>query len=171
MLKKADFYKIGEIRKTHGVKGEMMIISDFSIDFKAMKDFIFFNIEECLIPFRLTSLRESSDKNGLFKCDTIDSIEKASEFVGMEIYMPLSSKTEKENMDEPESLIGYNVIDEDTNTELGKVCDFIESNFNPLLEIEREDEDNILLPFNEEFILGFEDNNLIVRLPEGLLDL
>lgn len=171
MLKKVDYYKIGEIRKTHGVKGGMMLISDFPIDFEAITDWLFFNLEECLVPFRLLNIRETSSDNALIICDKIGSIEKANEFVGVEIYMPLSSKTEQENMDEPTSFIGYNVMIEDSGEVLGKIIDFIESDFNPLLEIERENEENVLLPFNEEFILGLEDTNLIVKLPEGLLDL
>lgn len=171
MLKKSDYYKIGEIRKTHGVKGEMMLISDFSIDFEAIEDWLFFNLEECLVPFKVVNIRETGDKNALFICKTIDNIEVANEYVGVEIFMPLSSKTETENMDEPTSFIGYNVVNEENNETLGKIIDFIESNYNPLLEIEPENGENILLPFNEEFILGLEENDLIVRLPEGLLDL
>jgi len=171
MLKKADYYKIGEIRKTHGVKGEMMLISDFPIDFEAIEDWVFFNIEECLIPFKIVSLRETSDKNALFICKSIDSIEKANEYVGVEVCMPIASKTTSEDMNEPTSLIGYNVVSEGDDEILGKIVSFIDSNFNPLLEIESEGKENILLPFNEEFILGLDGNNVIVRIPEGLLDL
>lgn len=171
MLKKTDYYKIGEIRKTHGVKGEMMLISDFPIDFEAINDWLFFSLEECLVPFKVTSLRETSEKNALFICERIGTIEVANNYVGTEIYLPLSSKTTTENMDEPISLIGYNVINEENNEVLGKIVNFIESNFNPLLEIETEGHENILLPFHEEFILGLEGNDLIVRPPEGLLDL
>lgn len=171
MLRKSEYYKIGEIRKTHGVKGEMMLISDFTIDFDAIQEWLYFNLEECLVPFRLKTLRETSDKNALFSCERIENVEEASLYVGIEIYMPLSSKTDKENMDEPTSFIGYNVVIEDTNEHLGKIVDFIDSNYNPLLEIEDESGENILLPFNEEFILGLDGNDLMVKLPEGLLDL
>lgn len=171
MLKKSEYYKIGEIRKTHGVKGEMMLISDFPIDFAALKNWLYFNLEECLVPFKLINLRETSDKNALFICERISSVEEASLYVGTDIYMPLSSKTAKDNMDEPISFIGYNVVIEETDEELGKIIDFIDSKFNPLLEIESETGDNILLPFNEEFILGLDGNDLLVKLPEGLLEL
>lgn len=171
MLKKADYYRIGEIRKTHGVKGEMMLISNFPIDFEAIQEWIFLNLEECLVPFRVLNIREIGATSALIICKTIDSIEKANNYVGMDIYMPLASKTKNESMNEPTSFIGYNVINENNNEGLGKIINFIESDYNPLLEIETEDKENILLPFNDEFILGLEENNLIVRLPEGLLDL
>lgn len=171
MLKNSDYYKIGEIRKTHGVKGAMMLISDFPIDYDAIEEWLFFNLEECLVPFRVDSIREIGDTNALFICKTIDSIEIANEYVGVEIFMPLSSKTVTENMDEPTSFIGYNAVNEENNKTLGKIVNFIESNYNPLIEIEPENGENILLPFNEEFILGLEENDLMVRLPEGLLDL
>ncbi|MDA3854151.1 MAG: hypothetical protein PF444_07930, partial [Bacteroidales bacterium] len=124
-----------------------------------------------LVPFKVLNMREIGATNALFICKTIDCIEKANNYVGMDIYMPLSSKTKSENMDDPTSFIGYNVIKEDKHEPLGKIINFLESDYNPLLEIETENEENILLPFNEEFILGLEENNLFVRIPEGLLDL
>jgi 16S rRNA processing protein RimM len=170
MLNKSDYYKIGEIRKTHGVKGEMMLMNDSPIDSEAIKDWIFFNIEECLIPFNTKSLRASSDKTILFICQEINSIEEAEKYVGTEVFMPISSRRIENDIDTPESLIGVEVINDETKETLGRVSDFIESNFNPLLEIEYKD-DSILLPFNDEFILGLEDHKLYVILPDGILDL
>ena len=92
MLKKSDYYKIGEIRKTHGVKGEMMLMNDLPIDAEAIKKWLFFNLEECLVPFEIQSLRASADKTVLFICKEITSIEEADKYVGVEIFMPLASK-------------------------------------------------------------------------------
>lgn len=170
MIKKSDYFKIGEIRKTHGVKGEMMLMSDLPIPLEKTSEWLFFNLEECLVPFKLETFRHTADSTVLFLCKSITSVEAAAEYVGKEIYLPLSEKIENADMETPTSLIGFTVIIEEDNKELGKIVDFIDSNFNPLLEIEHQGE-NILLPFNEEFILDIEDDKLFVKLPEGLLDL
>ncbi len=171
MLKKSDFFKLGEIRKTHGVKGEMMLASDHYMDYEAIKEYLFFNLEECLVPFRLKSYRDTSDKTLLFICHNIDTIEQASEYVGTEIFLPLADKSDIDELESPSMLIGLKVINDETEEIIGTVSDFIESTHNPLLEIETHEGKEVLLPFNEAFILGIEDSQLFVKIPEGLLNL
>ncbi len=171
MLHKKDFFKLGEIRKTHGVKGELMLANEQFLDFDAIKDFLFFNLEECLVPFRLESYRDTSDKTMLFICKGIDSVEAAAEYVGVDVFLPNADRTSAENADNPFMLIGYNIVEEATNNALGTISNFIDNPNNPLLEIENEDGKSFLLPFHEEFILAIENNTLFVNIPEGLLDL
>lgn len=170
MLQKSDFVKIGEIRKTHGVKGEMMLIHPTPILLSDETEWLFFNIEECLIPFKLEDSRFTNEATLLFSVEEIDVIEDAAAFVGVEVFVPESEHQKDGDVETPISLVGYTVVVEKDKKELGKVVDFIESALNPLLEIEYQD-DTILLPFNEAFILGIEDDYLYVELPEGLLDL
>lgn len=170
MLKKNDFFKVGHISKTHGVKGEMLLLCDHSTDFDQMGEWLFFNIDECLIPFKLETLRSTTDKTVLFTCSSIDSIEVAAQHLDTEIYLPLAQKDEILDANAPDTLIGCQVVDDSTNTSLGVITDFIDSAHNPLLEITNDDQE-ILLPFQEEFILGLENHTLFVQVPEGLLDL
>lgn len=169
-LNKSDFFKTGTIRKTHGIKGEMMLISDFPIDYEAIKEWLFFNIEECLVPFKLETFREIGDKNALFSCKRIESIDAAEKYIDTEIYLPIADKSDTNTWEDPNSLIGYNVINTNTQKQLGQIINFIDNEFNPLLEIETQN-DNIYLPFVEEFILELKDNQLFVKIPDGLLDL
>lgn len=170
MLVKSDFVKIGDIRKTHGVKGEMMLINPTPIMLSNDSEWLFFNIEECLVPFKISASRFTNDATLLFMVEEIEEVEEAAQYVGLEVYIPASEYEHDADLDTPLSLVGFTVVIEEGNKELGPIVDFIDSAFNPLLEIEYKD-DTILLPFNEEFILGVEDNKLYVKLPEGLLDL
>ena len=171
MLQKSDFFKLGDIRKTHGVKGEMMLAAELFLDFDAIKEYLFFNIDECLIPFRLSSYRETSDKTLLFICPAITTVEQAAEYVGTEVYLPNADRTAAKDSNNPFMLIGFEVIEDETNKSIGTISNFIESNYNPLLEIEDNNGNEILLPFNEEFILGIEGDTIFVKIPEGLLEL
>jgi len=171
MLKKSDFFKLGEIRKTHGVKGEMLLASEHMMDVEAIDDYLFFNLEECLVPFALESYRDTSDKTLLVSCKSIDSIEKAEQYVGTEVYLPLSQKSHFDELDHPSSLIGYELIEEETAQSLGRITRFIESHYNPLLQIERASGEEFLLPFQEAFILGIEAQKVYVKIPHGLLEL
>lgn len=170
MLRKSDFFKVGFIRKTHGVKGEMMMLCETDTDFEQLGEWLFFNLDECLVPFPITSLRSNTDKTVLFSCKNINTVEEASTYIDTEIFLPIALKEDIVASDSPDALIGCKVIDDSNNTLLGSVVAFIEHPQNPLLEIENETQ-NILLPFQEEFILGFENQTLYVDLPEGLLDL
>ncbi len=170
MLKKSDFFKIGFIRKTHGIKGEMMLINDYSIDYSAIKEWLFFNLEECLVPFRIETFREIGDKNAIFSCERISDIETADQYVDTEIYIPLSDKTDTNNLENPDSLIDCQVINIENKKSIGNIIGFVDNHHNPLLEIETENE-NIYLPFVDEFIIKLDENNLYVKIPEGLLEL
>lgn len=170
MLKKNDFFRVGYISKTHGVKGEMMLLCDHSTDFDRLGEYLFFNIDECLIPFKIISLRSSTEKTVLFSCEQITSVEAAAQHLETDIYLPLAQKKEILDSDSPDTLIGCRVVNEATNTSLGIISDYIDSPHNPLLEITHDGQE-ILLPFQEEFILGLENYTLFVALPEGLLDL
>lgn len=170
MLDISDFIKIGEIRKTHGVKGEMMLISNSPIVISDDSKWLFFNLEDCLVPFKLTTKRHTAESSVLFQCEDVDVVEEAAKFVGVEVFIPKAEYVADADINTPFSLVGFTVIEEENDNVLGTVLDFIESVHNPLLEIEHEGEP-ILLPFNEEFILGVDEDKLYVKLPEGLLDL
>ena len=170
MLKKSDFFKVGFIRKTHGVKGEMMMLCETDTEFEQLGVWLFFNLDECLVPFQITSLRSNTDKTVLFSCKNINTVEEASTYLNTEIFLPIDLKEDIIVSDSPDALIGCQVIDEVNDALLGTVIAFIEHPQNPLLEIENETR-SILIPFQEEFICGFENQTLYVDLPEGLLDL
>lgn len=170
MLQKTDYFKIGTIRKTHGVKGEMLLLGENDIDFDYLGHWLFFNIEECLIPFKIETIRSTTDKTALFCCESITSVEQANTYINTEIFLPLNLKDDISDYSSPSNLNGLEVVNKDTNEILGTVSAFIESTLNPLLEIKTTN-DSFLLPFNEAFILGVEKHQLFVRIPDGLLDL
>ncbi len=170
MLKKTEFFRVGIIRKTHGVKGEMMLLCDAETDFEKIGEWLFFDLDECLIPFKITSLRSATDKTVLFSCTHIDNIEQASAYIDTNIYLPKEKRQHIRNYESPSSLVGLEIINEKDKAIIGTITAYIESPHNPLLEIDHHGQE-VLLPFNKEFILGVEEDLLWVNIPDGLLDL
>lgn len=146
-----------------------MLVGNTAFNVNDIKDWLFFNIDECLVPFRLKAIRELGEKVLLFTCTSIVDVEQAKEFIGLDIFIPLLQRPS--GMKEVESFIACRVFDVEKEKILGTVSNFIESDFNPLIEIKTENATSILLPFNEEFILSFENEELKVRLPNGLTEL
>jgi len=137
-------------------------------------EWLFIRIDGGLVPFGVAE--ESvfqKDKNhlvvGLLQVNTQ---EKASALVG------LTCNLEGEWTDwfegtreETDSLTGFDVVDE-ISGKSGKVIGFQDIPGNPLLEIEI-DGKNALLPLNPEFVVltDLKNRKLVLRIPEGLLDL
>ena len=117
---------------------------------------------------------ERTDDSYVVKFDDIDNDNKASEFLGCQIYLLKTLINQNNSAEYPVNLNvfkGYTVFDENTG-KLGVVAGYHDIPSNPLLIIEAEDNE-ILVPFHEENILEInaEEKEIICSLPEGFLDL
>ena len=99
--------------------------------------------------------------------EDIDGEEKASELVGRRVFA--DEKVVSVEVDDLQKLNGYNVIDQDDKS-IGTVSEIV--NYNQYLVKVMIDGSEVLLPMNEETLLGIDDANKILHLhiPEGLLE-
>ena len=170
-MKQDDCYQLGEVIKTHGLKGEVSILLD--VDYpEAYRDLesVFLLQSGKLVPFFIDTIQINS-KRALVKFEDIDSIEEASNLVKCEAYLPLTLLPE---LPEGEyyfhDLIGCKVFEE--NKLLGIVKEVIDLNGNDLLNIEYEEKE-VLIPIKDEILskVSISKKRLDVVLPQGLLDL
>lgn len=139
-----DYIYIGKIVSTHGIKGEVKIISDFFEKDKIFKKGFKLYItplyhEEVINTYRVHKNYDMVTFNGY------NDINEILKYIGMGVYIKRSDLDLKEDEYLLSDLIGYAVYD--NNKLLGKVSG-INFNNNVLLKID----DNFYIPFIDEFI-------------------
>lgn len=139
-----DYIYIGKIVSTHGIKGEVKIISDFFEKDKIFKKRFKLYItplyhEEVINTYRVHKNYDMVTFNGY------NDINEILKYIGMGVYIKRSDLALKEDEYLLSDLIGYAVYD--NNKLLGKVSG-INFNNNVLLKID----DIFYIPFIDEFI-------------------
>ena len=166
--------KLGEVLKSHGKEGEVIISSDqgLSEDFIKMES-IFIEINGGLVPFFIEHALLKSSQTAILKLEDIDSIEEANELTGCSWYLPQKEWEKlKQSQDEPfKTLEGYTLLDQNDN-EIGMIEGILEIPSNTLLQV-RYENNLIEIPVNEETIYGIDEANQIVKnhIPDGLLEI
>lgn len=179
MIRKEELKDIGEIRRTHGLKGELNAAIDIDPDFFIDEENpVVIDIDGIFVPFFAESVRPKSNQTDLIKLEGIDSEEEARKFVNKEIYALKSSLTEYyEELDEdymdPEDLEGYVVTDTEAGL-LGTVKRVNDTTANVLLIVGGDNEDDeIFIPLAGAFItdINRENHSITTELPQELLNL
>lgn len=172
MILKEKIFAIGRIIKPHGVHGEMSFSFTTDVFDTADAPFIIIEREGIPVPFFIESYRFKSDTTALLKLQDVDTEEYARTFSGVEVYLP-DSYSEKIVKNEPESeyFVGFLLVDEEAG-EIGRVSEIDHTTSNVLFVVDKAD-DELLIPVGEDYIISVDHENkkIILRLPEGLLDL
>ncbi|MBE6139821.1 MAG: 16S rRNA processing protein RimM [Firmicutes bacterium] len=124
-----DLIYIGKIVNTHGLKGEIRIISDFKYkdDVFKINNIVYINNNKYIIK----SYRHHKIYD-MITLDSINSIEQAENLKGLSIY--INREDYKFDGYLNEDLIGLNVYDNDIYK--GKVVDILKTSINDLIVID-----------------------------------
>ncbi|VBB48115.1 Ribosome maturation factor RimM [uncultured Paludibacter sp.] len=172
MIKKSEVFPVGQITKTHGLKGELAFNTDNSILEEVEIPYIVLEPDGILVPFYIENVRFKSDSSGFIQLEGIATEEQARELVGQNIYLPNKYLSELDENDvHVEYFIGFQVFDE-TLGKIGTISEIDDNTENILFVVTSENND-FLIPAAEEYITEIDEENKILRmdLPEGLLDL
>jgi 16S rRNA processing protein RimM len=169
MFERKNFFRAGLIKKTFGVKGELILVFDKKphVVFTE-KEPIFPEINGKLVPFFIEALHWQNPSELRLKLEDIHTKEQAATLTGLSFFLerPQLPKT-----DEPDvsMLRGYEVIDEE-NGKLGIIREIIFQKVQDILLIENHGQE-YMIPVAEEFIVSVdhEHQRIITRLPEGLV--
>ncbi|WP_455587784.1 ribosome maturation factor RimM [Bacteroides sp.] len=173
MIRKEEVYKIGIFNKPHGIHGELSFTFTDDIFDRADCDYLICLLDGILVPFFMEEYRFRSDSTALVKLEGVDTAERARMFTNVDVYFPM------EHVDEAEPgelswdfFVGFHMEDV-SHGELGEVVEVDTSTVNTLFVVERPDGEELLVPAQEEFIIGIDQKQkrITVDLPEGLLNL
>ena len=169
MIKREEVYKIGRLGKAHGIRGEVSFLFDDDVFDRVNADYLILDIDGILVPFFLEEYRFKSDANALVKFDGIDTLERAKELTGCEVFFPREMSDEDDEHISWAEIVGYELVDSETGTVAGTIASVDDSTMNTLFELE----DGRLIPASEELIqkVDTKKHQIEIKLPEGILEL
>lgn len=169
MIKREEVYKIGRLGKAHGIRGEVSFLFDNDVFDRVDADYLILDIDGILVPFFLEEYRFKSDANALVKFDGIDTLERAKELTGCEVFFPREMSDEDDEHISWAEIVGYELVDSETGTIAGTIASVDDSTMNTLFELE----DGRLIPASEELIqkIDTKKHQIEIKLPEGILEL
>ncbi|MDD6879514.1 MAG: ribosome maturation factor RimM [bacterium] len=147
-----NYLYIGKIVNTHGIKGEIRIISSFEekelVFCKNTKIYIGDNFEEKVI----ISYRHHK-KYEMIMLKNYNNINDVLQFKGKKVYINRDDFEKLNNVILKDDMIGLDCFIADNY--IGKVSDIYNTgNNNELIEIISKSKKKILIPFNKDFILS-----------------
>lgn len=161
-----EFVQIGRIVNTHGIKGELRILSDFEKKDRVFKSNVSIYIgkekqKECIKTYR------SHKEFDMITLEGYTNINEVLKYKGMPVYVEREVLQLQENEYLYDDLIGLFVIEEEKI--LGKIKEIVYNNTNVLLYIESEK--NFYIPLNQEYIkkVDVEKGMVIVKGGESLI--
>jgi 16S rRNA processing protein RimM len=162
-------YQLGEVLKTHGLKGEVIIFldADFPDKYNELESMFLLQAGK-LVPFFIESCQVQGT-TARIKIEDIDDQDTARGLVGLPIYLPLSLLDDTDGFYYHE-LIGYSVTCDGKN--LGQVTEIYDQERNPLFAFDHQGFE-VLVPFQDQFIGSVDKSTkaIDVILPEGYLDI
>ena len=165
-INRKDFDVIGSVVKVHGNFGELKIQLNQK---EKLKEWAFLEIREKPVPFLLESFRHLTGNEYLIKLKNIDKVDKAADFIGYHLMMPLK-KGAKRKQKVDDDLVGFLLIDENLG-EIGRVEELIEMPMQLLFRTTYNNKE-LLIPAVEPIIQWVDDETkeIGLDLPDGLLD-
>lgn len=166
-----DYFYLGKVTKPHGYEGKVTIYFDTDEPQEyADLEMIHINIGGNLVPYFIESLSLLNNKAVVSFMD-VDNIEKAESLVKKDIYLPISMLPKLSgNKFYYHEVKGMMVIDE-TFGELGPISAVLEYPNQAVIQVFHKQKE-VLIPISDEIIINLnrEQNEMIIRAPEGLLD-
>lgn len=192
MINRQDLYPLGLLGKPHGYKGEIKLLLEDDpeiMDLSKLR-FMIIPVEGLPVPFEVEELRGKSTEYRIVRLKGVDE-KFASTMAGMPVYITkhearevfdgldddnlCSSHDADGDMDgniylDRDELLNYRVVNEDDSA-LGRIVDFNDQTINLLITVLTHQDDEILIPFVEEWIIEVdpEKKTIKMQLPEGLI--
>ena len=168
-MKEEEVFKIGQLGKPHGVKGEVSFSFTTDVWDRVDADYLVLMIDGILVPFFLEEYRFRGEHSAMLKFEGKDSIEDIQDIVGAEVYFPYSLTPDDDDSDYTWGYFeGFRVVDDNAG-DLGVIARVDESTVNVLFELES----GMLIPAVESFISDIDHEGRVIHmhLPDGLMDL
>lgn len=170
-MKIDDCFEIGAIVKTHGFKGEVVLLLDVDNPLEYTKlESMFLEQSGKLIPFFIDQSQLHGDKLRLTLEDVTDE-ESAKKLIGAKAYLPLEFLPDLgDDHYYFHEIIGYEVLMDQKI--LGQVHEIYDTEPNLLFGFKMGAHE-VLVPFQDQFLLKVDKKSkqIHVSLPEGYLDI
>ncbi len=172
-MNKDDFFYLGKILKTHGNKGQVIVLLDVDDpeDYIALES-VYLDLHGERIPFFIKTLELKHNRKAVIQFQDFDSIEDSTSLTGLEMYLPVTTLPSlKGNQFYYHEIIGFEVVDENHGN-IGVIEDILELPHQSLFQI-RNGEKEILIPVVDDIIqkVDRKKKQLLIKAPEGLIEI
>lgn len=164
---------IGFTKKTHGSQGELKVsVKDEYFDDFVNAEVVFINVQGKPLPFFIENLREAGDI--LLKIEDVDSPGDAKDLTGKELFLREKDIQITKKSGEVltfELMVGFELFEETAGL-IGKI-EAVETLPHQHLAILEHDGREVFIPLHPQMVVSLDEKNkqLVLRLPDGLLDL
>ncbi len=162
--------EIGYISKTHGLKGHVILRLNelVRIDEEAIKS-IFLELNGSQVPYFIEECRPNN-AGYILKLETIDVVDMSKKLIGKKAFALTDFILEEE--ESLNEFISYTVIDSKLGN-IGIIADVDEKTDNVIIKVIHPSGVEIILPFNDDFIIEIDDDLKTIHFdaPEGLIDM
>jgi 16S rRNA processing protein RimM len=164
-----DTQEIGYISKTHGLKGHVILRLNELVNIDENIKSIFLDLNGSQVPYFVEDCRPNNT-GYIIKLETIDVVDTSKKLIGKKAFA-LSDFI----LEEDESLkefIGYAIIDSKLGN-IGNITDVDEKTDNAIIKVIHPSGVEIILPFNDDFIVEIDDDLKTIEFnaPEGLIEM
>jgi 16S rRNA processing protein RimM len=169
------WFNVGKIVNTHGVRGEVRVISktDFIEERYAPGNKLYIFKEKHEEPIEVTVASHRQHKSfDLLTFEGYNNINQVEQFKGSIIKIPESQLKELEEGEfYYHEIIGSRVVTEE-GEEIGKIKEILSPGANDVWVVQRKGGKDLLLPYIEEVVKEVDVENKLVKIHvmEGLLD-
>jgi 16S rRNA processing protein RimM len=171
-MKYPDFYYLGMITKSFGIKGQLFVYLDTDEPEKYQDlDAVFVDLGNEVIPYPIENFQYRNNHQAVVKFSDVDA-EEAKSLIKCDLYLPLSMLPPlKGNRFYFHEVIGFTVKDQQKG-EIGICKDFLDIGAQSIMQIDKQGTE-ILLPVVDEYLkeVDREKHIIHVEAPEGLIDI
>lgn len=173
MIKREDVYRIGQLERPHGVRGEIAFRFVDDVFDRVEADHLLIELDGIFVPFFIEEYRFKSNEVALLKFEDIDTQMQAREISGCDVFFQRSRSGDDAGHLGWSETVGYKILDAQTRKPVGVVKGVDDSTVNVLFEVAANDGREILIPADASLITKVDNNTRVIamNIPQGLLDL
>ncbi|PVX52726.1 ribosome maturation factor RimM [Hallella colorans] len=173
MIKREDVYRIGQLERPHGVRGEITFRFVDDVFDRVETDHLLIELDGILVPFFIEEYRFKSNEVALLKFEDIDTQMQAREISGCDVFFQRARSGDDVDHLSWSEIVGYKILDAQTYKPVGVVKGVDDSTINVLFEVAANDGREILIPADASLITKVDNNTRVIamNIPQGLLDL
>lgn len=173
MIKREDVYRIGQLERPHGVRGEITFRFVDDVFDSVETDHLLIELDGILVPFFIEEYRFKSNEVALLKFEDIDTQMQAREISGCDVFFQRARSGDDVDHLSWSEIVGYKILDAQTYKPVGVVKGVDDSTIKVLFEVAANDGREILIPADASLITKVDNNTRVIamNIPQGLLDL
>lgn len=168
-----EYRNIGKLAATHGISGDMVLAHQLGqpLSLNPGEPLFIEQQRDSFIPFFVKEAIAKNAAETLIKFEDISTKEQAASLLKKQVYLTAARFKKAVAQNTSLALLGYNIINDDTQEALGQVEEVIELPQQLLIKVIKQAKE-ILLPLNESTLIEIDHKKEEIRLslPEGLLD-